>query len=130
MEGVVGGQMQANYQQCWSFALSGAGQYVLETSTKLGVLRRTLRRLGAQFIVLAFVLIDVGGLGFSLVASIWLEPWVAINLTALVFGSLSWSEDKRIRRESATAMRRQGEELQREAERQQQEPDICGKRRY
>ena len=54
--------MQVNHQQCWSFALSGARQYVPETSTKPGVLRRTLRRLGAQIIVLAFVLIDIGGL--------------------------------------------------------------------
>ena len=126
--------MQVNYQQCWSFALSGARQYVPETSTKPGVLRRTLRRLGAQIIVLAFVLIDIGGLGFALVASIWLAPWVAINLTALVFGSLSWSEDKRIRRESATATWRQGEkvraaewwsleELQREAQRQHQQAE-------
>ena len=102
--------MQVNHQQCWSFALSGARQYVPETSTKPGVLRRTLRRLGGQIIVLAFVLIDIGGLGFALVASIWLAPWGAINLTALVLGSLSWSEDKRIRRESATATWRQGEE--------------------
>ena len=112
--------MQLNHQQCWSFALSGARQYVPETHTKPGVLRRTLRRLGGQVIVLAFVLIDIGGLGFALVASIWLAPWLAINLTALVLGSLSWSEERRIQRESATATRRQGEELQREAERQQQ----------
>ena len=112
--------MQANHQQCWSFVPSGARQSAPETSTKSGVLRRTLRRLGGQTIVSAFVLIDIGGLGFALVASIWLAPWVAINLTALVLGSLSWSEDRRIQRESATATRRQGEELQREAERQQQ----------
>src|ERR1700732_3546103 len=109
--------MQVNHQRCWSFALSGARQYAPETSTKSGVLRRTLRHLGGQTIVSAFVLIDIGGLGFALVASIWLAPWVAINLTALVLGSLSWSEDRRIQRESATAIRRQ---LQREAERQQQ----------
>jgi flagellar biosynthesis GTPase FlhF len=122
--------MQVNYWQCWCFALSGARQYVSETSTKPGLLRRTLRRLGAQIIVSAFVLIDIGGLGFGLVASIWLAPWVAINLTALVFGSLSWSEDRRIQRESATATRRQGEkvrgvleELQRKAKRQQQEAE-------
>jgi flagellar biosynthesis GTPase FlhF len=112
--------MQVNHQQCWSFVPSGAREYAPETSTKSGVLRRTLRRLGGQTIVSAFVLIDIGGLGFALVASIWLAPWVAINLTALVLGSLSWSEDRRIQRESATATRRQGEELQREAERQQQ----------
>ena len=112
--------MQVNHQQCWSFALSGARQYVPETSTRPGVLRRTLRRLSGQIIVLAFVLIDIGGLGFALVASVWLAPWLAINLTALVLGSLSWSEDRRIQRESATATRRQGEGLRREAERQQQ----------
>jgi DnaJ-domain-containing protein 1 len=76
--------------------------------------------LSGQIIVLAFVLIDIGGLGFALVASVWLAPWLAINLTALVLGSLSWSEDRRIQRESATATRRQGEGLRREAERQQQ----------
>jgi DnaJ-domain-containing protein 1 len=76
--------------------------------------------LGGQTIVSAFVLIDIAGLGFALVASIWLAPWVAINLTALVLGSLSWSEDRRIQRESATATRRHREERQREAERQQQ----------
>ena len=110
--------MQVNHQQCWSFALSGAWQYA--PGTKAGVIRRTVRRLGGQTIVLAFVLIDVGGLGFALVASIWLAPWVAINLTALVFGSLSWSEDRRIQRESAASIRRQREELKREAERQEQ----------
>src|SRR5580693_3494364 len=76
-----------------------------------GVLRRTLLRLGGQVIVLAFVLLDIGGLGFALVASIWLAPWVAINVTALVLGSLSWSEDRRIQSESATAMRRQNEKV-------------------
>jgi DnaJ-domain-containing protein 1 len=126
--------MQVNHQQCWSFVPSGARQYAPETSTKSGVLRRTLRRLGGQTIVSAFVLIDIGGLGFALVASIWLAPWLAINLTALVLGSLSWSEDRRIQRESATATRRQGEkvraaewrnleELQRKAKRQQQEAE-------
>src|SRR6202048_3819792 len=120
--------MQVNHQECWSLAPSGARQYAPETSTKSGVLRRTLRRLGGQTIVSAFVLIDIAGLGFALVASIWLAPWVAINLTALVLGSLSWSEDRRIQRESTTAIRRQGEELQRGAERQQQ-ADTCGKRR-
>ncbi|HEY7244998.1 MAG TPA: DnaJ domain-containing protein [Xanthobacteraceae bacterium] len=39
-------------------------------------------------------------------------------MTVLVLGSLSCSEDRRIQRESATAMRRQ-RELQREAQRQQ-----------
>ena len=114
------GTMQSNYQQCWCFALSGARQYAPEVNTRPRVLRRTLRRLGGQIIVLAFVIIDTGGLGFALGASIWLAPWVVINLTALVLGSLSWSENRRIQRESATATRRQGEGLQREAERQQQ----------
>jgi chromosome segregation ATPase len=93
-----------------------------------------LRHLGGQIIVLAFVLLDIDGLGFALVSSIWLTPWVAINVTALVFGSLSWSEDKRIRRESATATWRQGEkvraaewwslgELQRKAQRQHQQAE-------
>jgi uncharacterized integral membrane protein len=91
-----------------------------QITVKAGVLRRTLRRVGGQIIVLALVLIDIGGLEFSLVASSWLAPWVVINLTALVLGSLIWSEGRRIQRESATATRRQGEELQREAERQQQ----------
>ena len=115
---VAGGQMQVNHQQCWSFALSGAWQYAPET--KAGVLRRTLRRVGGQIIVLAFVLLDIAGLVMALAASIWLAPWAAINATALVLGSLSWSEDRRIQRESATATRRHREERQREAERQQQ----------
>jgi len=76
--------MQANYQQCWCFALSGARQYAPEISTKSGVLRRALRRVGGQIIVLAFVLLDIVGLGFALVASVWLAPWVTVNLTALV----------------------------------------------
>ena len=90
-----------------------------------------LLRLGRA---VAFVLLNIGGLGFALVAPIWVVPWVAINVAALVLGSLSWSEDKRIRRESATAIWRQGakvraagwrnlEELQREAQRQHQEAE-------
>jgi DnaJ-domain-containing protein 1 len=90
--------------------------------------------MGGQIIVLAFVLLDAGGLGFALVAPVWLAPWVAINVTALVLGSLSWSEDRRIQRESATATRRQGakvraaefwklEELHCEAQRQHQEAE-------
>jgi DnaJ domain len=122
--------MELNYQQCWCFALSGSS----EISTKPGLLRRSLRRLGGQIIALAFVVLDIGGLGFSLVAPIWLAPWVATNVTVLVLGSLNWSEDRRIQRESATATRRQGEkvraaewrnleELQRKAKRQQQEAE-------
>ena len=103
-------------------------------STKPGLLQRTLRRVGGQIIVLAFVVLDIGGLGFALVVPIWLAPWVAINVTALVLGSLSWSEDRRIQRESATATWRQGEkvraaewrtleELQHNARRQHQEAE-------
>src|SRR5262249_21787051 len=103
--------MQVNYQPGWCFALSGAPHYAPKISPKPGLLRRTCRRVGGQFIVLAFVLLDIGGLGFALVASIWLAPWVAINVTALALGSLSWSEDRRIQRESATATRRQGEKV-------------------
>ena len=79
-----------------------------------------LRRVGGQIIVLAFVLLDIAGLMMALAASIWLAPWAAINVTALVLGSVSWSEDRRIQRESATATRRHRKERQREAERQQQ----------
>jgi flagellar biosynthesis GTPase FlhF len=128
------GHMQLNYQQCWCFALSGGWPYAPEITTQPDVLRRTLRRVGGQFIVLAFVLLDVGGLGFALVAPVWLAPWVVINVTVLVLGSLSWSEDRRIQKESATATRRQGakvrvaewcklEELQRKAQRQHQEAE-------
>jgi DnaJ-domain-containing protein 1 len=111
--------MQLKYQQYWCFAPSGAPLYAPVIGTKPGLLRRTLRRVGGQIIVLALVLLDISGLGFALVASIWLAPWVAINVTALVLGSLSCSEDRRIQRESATATRRQ-QELQRDAHRQQQ----------
>jgi hypothetical protein len=105
------------YRQCWCFA--GALQYAPEIGIKPGLLRRTLRRVSGQIIVLAFVLLDIGGLGFALVASIWLAPWAAINVTALMLGSLSWSEDRRAQRESATATRRQ-EALLRAAQRQEQ----------
>ena len=107
--------MELNYQQCWCFALLGSS----EISTRPGLLRRSLRRVGGQIVVLAFVVLDIGGLGFALVVPIWLAPWVAVNGTVLVLGSLSWSEDRRIRRESATATWRQ-QELQRDAHRQQQ----------
>jgi DnaJ-domain-containing protein 1 len=100
-------------------------------SAKLGGLRRTLRWVGWQTIVLAFVLLDIAGLGFALVAPVWLVPWMTINVAALVLGALSWSEDRRLQRESATARERQAEkvraaerrnleERQREAQRQQQ----------
>jgi len=84
--------------------------------------------------VLAFVVVDIGALGFALVAPVWVAPWVVINAAALVLGSLSWSEDRRIQKESATATWRQGvkvraaecwklEELRRKAQRQHQEAD-------
>ena len=76
---------------------------------KLGGLRRALRWVGWQTIVLAFVLLDIVGLGFTLVAPVWLVPWMTINLAALVLGALSWSEDRRLRAESATARKRQAE---------------------
>ena len=95
------------------------------------MLRRTLRRVGGQIIVLALVLLDIGGLGFALAAPVWLAPWATINLMAFVVGIFGWSEDRRIQRESATAMQRQAEkshaaerrnpeECQREAQKQQQ----------
>jgi len=96
---------------------------------KLGGLRRALRWVGWQTIVLAFVLLDIAGLGFTLVAPVWLAPWMTINVAALVLGALSWSEDRRLQRESATARERQAEKVraaerrnlaEREAERQQQ----------
>jgi len=126
--------MQVNYQQGWCFALASERPYTAEVTTKLVVLRRALRRVGGQFIVLAFVVLDIGALGFALVAPVWLGSWVVINVTALLLGSLSWSEDRRMRKESATATRRQGakvraaewwklEELQREAQRRHQEAE-------
>ena len=42
--------MQANYQQRWCFALSGARRYVPVIGIKPGMLRRTLRRVGGQFL--------------------------------------------------------------------------------
>ncbi len=99
--------MQANYQQGWYFALLGGAR----PYPKAGVLRRALSRVGAQIIVSALVLFDIGSLGFALVAPIWLAPWVAVNLTALVLGTLSWSEETRIQRDSAAATRRQGEKV-------------------
>ena len=81
------------------------------------MLRRALRRLGGQIILLAFILFGTGSLGFALVAPVWLAPWVTINLTALVLGTLSWSENGRMQREIATAMQRQTEKV-RSAERE------------
>ena len=98
---------------------------------KLGGFRRALRWVGWQTIVLAFVLLDIASLGFTLVAPFWLTPWMTINVVTLVLGALSWSEDRRLRRESVTAGERQAEkvramerrnleERQREAQRQQE----------
>jgi DnaJ-domain-containing protein 1 len=98
---------------------------------KLGGFRRALRWVGWQTIVLAFVLLDIASLGFTLVAPFWLTPWMTINVVMLVLGALSWSEDRRLRRESVTAGERQAEkvramerrnleERQREAQRQQE----------
>ena len=98
--------MQVNYQQGWCFALASERPYTAEVTTKLVVLRRALRRVGGQFIVLAFVVLDIGALGFALVAPTWVAPWVVINAAALVLGSLSWSEDRRIQRESVDAAAR------------------------
>jgi DnaJ-domain-containing protein 1 len=103
--------MLANYQQHWWFALSGAQHCAPEISSKPGVLRRTLRRVGGQIIVLAFIAVDIRGLGFAVAASVWLAPWVTINLAALLLGTLSWSEDRRIQRESSNATRRQAEKV-------------------
>ena len=89
-------------------------------SPKRNLLRRALRRVSGQIVLSAFVLLDIGGLGLALVAPVWLAPWVTINLTALVVGSLSWSEERRLQRESATAMRRQAEKV-RAAEQQKLE---------
>jgi hypothetical protein len=60
--------------------------------TKPGLLGRTLRRVGGQMIVLALVLLDIGGLGLAIAASVWFAPWAIINLIALVLGTLSWNE--------------------------------------
>src|SRR3977135_2433356 len=77
----------------------------------LGRLRRALRWVGWQTIVLAFVLLDIAGLGFTLDAPVWLAPWMTINVAALVLGALSWSEDKRLQRESTTARERVAEKV-------------------
>src|SRR5262249_13339649 len=74
----------------------------------------------------------IGGLGFAAAASVWLAPWVTMNLAALLLGTLSWNEDRRIQKESATAMHRQAkaraaqwrklEERQCETQRREQAP--------
>jgi len=108
--------MQASYRPFWCFALSGA-QYAPTASKKPAVLRRTLRHVGGQLIVLAFIIVDIGALGLAATASFWLVPWVTTNLAVLVLGTLSWNEDRRIRSESTTATQRQAEKV-RAAERQ------------
>jgi DnaJ-domain-containing protein 1 len=90
---------------------------ISKISPKPNVLGRTLRRLGGQITLLAFVLLDTGSLGFALVAPVWLPTWMIINLTALVLGTLSWSENGRMQRKIATAMQRQAEQV-RAAERE------------
>jgi DnaJ-domain-containing protein 1 len=82
----------------------------LKSGTGLGVLRRTLHHVCGQIIVLAFVLLDIGSLGLALVTPPWLVPWVAMNAAALVLGTLSWSDEKRMQRrarQDAEAQRRQ-----------------------
>jgi DnaJ-domain-containing protein 1 len=89
--------------------------------------------LGAQISVLAFVLLDIVGLGFALVSPVWLAPWAIMNVAAFVLGSLSWSEDMRIRKEGMTAAQRQAEKMraerqnveEREREAQRQEEAEC-----
>jgi DnaJ-domain-containing protein 1 len=63
--------------------------------TKAGLLGRTLRRVAGQIIVLTSVVLDIAGLGFAVTASVWLGPWIIINLTMLVLGILTWSERRR-----------------------------------
>jgi DnaJ-domain-containing protein 1 len=84
------------------------------STKKPDLLRRTLRRVSGQIIVLALVLLDIGSFGFVLAAPVWLAPWVIMNLTVLGLGALSWSEAKRIQAE------RRLDERQREAQRQQE----------
>ena len=103
--------MQADCQRFWCFALPGARPYAPAVSARPGVLRRALRRVGGQTIVLAFIVLDIGGLAFALGASAWLAPWMTMNVVALLLGTLSWSEDWRIRREGAAAARRQAEKM-------------------
>jgi DnaJ-domain-containing protein 1 len=93
-----------------------------------------MRRLCRQITVLALVLVDIASLMFAVVAPVWLAPWVVINVTMLMLGSLSWSEDRRIQRENTTAMQRQGiklraakwrniEEMKRKVQSQRQEAE-------
>ena len=103
-----------------------------KSTSKIGrkpkLLRRTSRRVGGQTVFLAFVLLDIGGFGFALAEPVWLAQWVTINLMALVVGLLTWGEERKAQRESATAMQRQAENVRaaeqrklEERERQQQD---------
>jgi DnaJ-domain-containing protein 1 len=125
---VVGASMLVLAGTAGDIRVSRKGTSKIGLKPKL--LRRTLCRLGAQIIVLTFVILDIGSLGFALLSPVWLAPWAIINVAALVLGSLSWSEDRRIRKEGATAAERQVEKIraerqsveerQREAQRQQE----------
>ncbi len=97
-------------------------------STKPGLLRRTLRRVGGQIIVLALVLLDIGGLGFALAAPVWLAPWVIINLATLVLGTLSWNEGQREAQrqqqaEQAERLRQAEQQLREVEQRRRQEEE-------
>ena len=80
-------------------ATMGDIRLVRKSESKPGLLGRTLRRVGGQMIVLALVLLDIGGLGFALAAPAWLEPWVIANLTALVLGTLCRRERRQAQRQ-------------------------------
>jgi DnaJ-domain-containing protein 1 len=86
----------------------------LIVGTRPGLLRRTLCRLGTQILVLALLLLDIAGLGLALVSPVLLAPWTIINVAVLVFGSLSWSEERRLQREGMTAAQRRAEQLRAE----------------
>jgi len=96
-------------------------------STKPGLLERTLRRVGGQIAVLALVLLDIGGLGFSLAAQVWLAPWVITNLTVLVLGTLSWRERREAQRqqqaEQAERLRQVEQQLRDAEQRRSQEEE-------
>lgn len=122
--------MQASYQQFWCFALPGGQQYAPKVGKKPAVLRRTLRHVGGQLIVLAFVLFDIGALALAATASVWLMPWVTTNLAVLVLGTLSWTEDRRIQSESATATQRQAEKVRTAERKSIEEQQRAAKRQH
>jgi hypothetical protein len=93
-------------------------------SSRFRTLRNAVRRLVWQAMLLIFVLLDIGGLGFALIDPVWLAPWVTLNMTALVLGTLCWSEYRRLRTESATASERQAERV-RATERRIQDEQQC-----